>query len=198
MGIGLPIVPHPLNLRPFRAPLEPKTVAFSLTINIDEIPEPGLTLQGELSQEWLASSLLEAYTAKQPVSVTLQVKRFHANVYVEGFLSTSIAFQCSRTLAPGTRELDIKVSELYQPYDANHVNLGEGVEAENIDDEMRTYEGKTFSLEEVLRELLVLAQDPYPTVDDASAPADPDSPLWQSDPEDVDPRWAALKNLKLN
>ena len=68
-------------------------------------------------------------------------------------------------------ELDhVEVSRVDQrarrlPQDAHHVKLGEGVDAENIDDEMRTYEGKTFSLEDVLRELLVLAQEPYPTVE---------------------------------
>ena len=173
-------------------------MAFSLTINIDEIPEPGLTLEGELAESWVAESLLEAYTPTSAVSVALLVRRFQANVYVEGVLRASTSFLCSRTLERGRRAIDVNVSELFQPSTTHTVNLGEGVDTEALDDEMRTYEGNTIDIEPVLRELVVLAQEPYPTVEGANAPDDPDRPIWQSSPEDVDPRWAALKNLKLN
>ncbi len=173
-------------------------MALTLTVPIDEIPEPGLTIQGELPEEWLAPSLLAAYSPSGAVAVTLLVRKFNANIYAEGRLDATVRFRCSRTLEPGTARLTIDVTELFQPQTASSVNLSDGVDADHIDDELRTYEGKTIDLEPMLRELLVLAQEPYPTVGGASAPADPDTPLWRSNPDDVDPRWAALKNLKLN
>ena len=40
----------------------------------------------------------------------------------------------------------------------------------------------------------MLAQDPYPVVQDG--PED-DGPLWSSEVEPIDPRWAKLKDIEL-
>lgn len=175
-------------------------MAFSLIIPVDEIPDPGLAIKGELPAEWLAASLLEAYAPKGPVTVDLLAKRYNDNIYVEGRLSADVTFQCSRTLKPGSKHFKLKVSELFQPASAIHINLSEGVDADDIDDELRTYSDKTIDFEPTLRELIVLAQDPYPRVDGDAADSDSEqtSVAWKSEPEQVHPRWAALQNIKLN
>lgn len=170
-----------------------------LSIAVDEIPEAGWVVRGELPVEWMTESLLPPYTATSPVQVDLEARRVAENVLVSGRATVELAFECSRTLAPGLTTLDVDVHELFTPGERHALNLEAGVDADDLEatDEPWILEGGRLDLEPLLRETLVLAQDPYPVVGDKGE-ADEDRPLWQSGRGEVDPRWARLKDIKLD
>ena len=134
-----------------------------------------------------------------PLQVDLEVRRVNESVYVQGSLEVSLTFACSRTLEPGRSDLKVPVSELYQPAALHALSLGTEVEGDDLDkDEPYVYEHGRLDLEPLLREQLVLSQEPFPTV--APAPAgdgEEDPVLWSSGTDEIDPRWAKLKDIKL-
>jgi len=167
-----------------------------LIIPITQIPASGLDRKGELPAEWIAESLLPPYDPLQPLTFEVTLTRINDNIHVQGKMATSLAFRCGRTLEQGVMPIAVTFSELFQPAERHRANLGDGVDSETIGDEPYLYvEGKV-DLGPILREELVIAQPPYPSVsgtDDGS-----EKPVWTSREEDIDPRWNELKNLKLN
>ena len=171
-------------------------MALDLRIPVDEIPAAGLRLAGSLPKEWLAPSLLPAYTCLEPLEIDIEVTRYNDNVHVKGQLSTSLGFECSRSLKSGTIEFKVSFDELFQPAGADTMNLNSGIEAVEFEaDEPYTYTGHLIDLEPLVREEFVPGQNPYPTQVPAAATQ---KPVWTSDTNTVDPRWAKLKDLKLN
>lgn len=170
-----------------------KTLNFIVSIN--EIPAAGLSLQGELEPDWIGDSLLDAYTALSPLKVDLLVKRIGDNVHVDGELHVRLGFSCSRTLAPGQLDLHVTLGELFQPAHAHKMNLGSGVDSEDLEgDQPYLYDGPTIDIEPFVREQLVLAQEPYPRIEQTDA-AEPLT--WNDAADDGDPRWAKLRDVKL-
>lgn len=176
--------------------------SLQLVVSIDEIPDPGWVITGDLPAQWLKDSLLGPYQASEALHVDLLLKRMGDNISLEGTLSTTLTFRCSRTTDMGTFALDVQIHELFQPKDHDELNLGDGVDFDFLGDEPYLYEGHKLDIEPMLREEIVLAQPPYPAIS-----GDPKvkrvvhstrSPLWSSDAGEVDPRWAKLKNLKIN
>ena len=170
-----------------------------LIIPLDEIPTPGLQIGGDLPAEWLQDSLLEPYTATSPMVVEIELKRIGANILVQGTLELGVSFKCSRTGKPDKKALHIDMSELFQPMNSHTMNFRDAeVSSEELGtDEPFMYEGNRIDLEPFVRENLVLAQDPFPTHSDASEPKE-GSPAWSSRGDEIDPRWAKLKDLELS
>ena len=169
---------------------------LKLVVSVDEIPEPGLVIQGELPTSWLEPLLLPAYRALSPLKVDLELKCIRGNIALDGSLETTLEFSCSRTMEEGVYRLKVKIHELFQPKDQAHLNLGEGVDSELVGDELFLYEGRRIDLEPALREEIVLAQPPYPNISEDEQSTD--TPIWTSDAEKTDPRWEKLRGLKLN
>ncbi|TNF28292.1 MAG: DUF177 domain-containing protein [Deltaproteobacteria bacterium] len=170
--------------------------------HVASIPDAGLVLEGDLPAAWAAASLLDAYRALGDLHVRLEVRRVNDNVLVLGKASIRLGFDCSRTLAPSETTLDFELSELYVPEGQNDFNLGAGVDVSDVDamdDEPYVITNGSVDLEQLLREELVLAQDPYPVADaDPRADDEDEKPAWSSAPVEVDPRWAALAKVKLD
>ena len=169
-----------------------------LIIPLDEIPTPGLQIGGDLPVDWLQASLLEAYSATAPMTVELELKRIGNNILVQGTLEVDVSFKCSRTGSPDATQLRINMSELFQPMNSHTMSFRDTeVSSEELGtDEPFMYEGNRIDLEPFVRENLVLAQDPFPTHSDASESKE-GSPAWSSRGDDIDPRWAKLKDLEL-
>lgn len=168
----------------------------SLRVAVDEIPDAGATIRGAFPPEWLGDTLLAPYEATSAVAVAIDARRVQDNVYVEGTLELTLSFHCSRTAAPGTKDFSVRVSELFQPADRNSVKLGAGLAGDHMDSaEPYTIDSRHIDLEPLIREALIMAQDPYPVLEDT----DGDGGIrWQSAPGDVDPRWAKLKQVKIH
>lgn len=172
--------------------------ASDLQLNAHEIPNAGLTLAGELPAEWVAESLLPAYTTSSPITLSIEVLPVAENVLAKGRLKIRLDFECSRTLAPASIDLDTTFTELFTPGQKHMVNLAEeDISSDDLADEPWIIDNGVIDLEALVREHLVLGQDPYPVAPGANG-APSDAPLWSSTLDGVDPRWERLKNLKLD
>lgn len=172
--------------------------ASDLQLNAREIPSAGLTLSGNLPVEWVAESLLPAYRSASPIELTIDVSVIGDNVLAQGNLKVKLEFECSRTLVPSSIELDTDFSELFTPGQKHLVNLAEeDISSDDLEDEPWIIDNGVVDLEALVREHLVLSQDPYPVAPGTVA-APPETPLWSSTLDGVDPRWEQLKNVKLD
>ena len=172
--------------------------ASDLQLNAHEIPSAGLTLAGELPADWVADSLLPAYTTSSPITLQIEVLPVAENVLAKGRLRIRLDFECSRTLAPASVDLDTTFTELFTPGQKHLVNLAEeDISSDDLADEPWIIDNGVIDLEALVREHLVLSQDPYPVAPGAKAEPS-DVPLWSSTLDGVDPRWERLKNLKLD
>ena len=169
-----------------------------LIIPLDEIPNPGLQIGGDLPETWLTESLLEAYTATSPMAVEMELKRIGDNILVRGTLEVDVTYKCSRTGAPDSTHLSVSMSELFQPISNRTMNFRDAeVSSEELGtDEPFMYEGNRIDLEPFVRENLVMAQNPFPTHSEASELTE-GSIAWSSRGDEIDPRWAKLKDLEL-
>lgn len=174
-----------------------------LQLNLHEIPDAGITLDGALPAEWVAESLLDPYKAESPVKLHIEVQRMDQNVLVRGKADVKLAFECSRTLAPATMDLSAPFAELFVEGDRNHHNLAEhDISSDDLVDEPWIIENGKIDVEALVREALVLAQDPYPLAPGVTRATEDDeaeaAPAWSSGAGEIDPRWARLKDLKLD
>lgn len=169
----------------------------NLHIAVANIPDAGIALEGELPVEWVAESLMPAYEARSPLSVSMDVRRVNGSVLVQGYAAILLGFECSRTLEPSEAHLRVDFAELFVPGDKHEFSLGDGVDSDAIDDEPYTIVDGMVDLEQLVREELVLAQDPYPVAVE-SDDDDSDAPVWTSTSNEVDARWAELMKLKLD
>lgn len=171
-----------------------------LQINVYEIPNAGISLVGELPAEWAAESMLPAYRAISPLKLSLEVQPVGDNVLVRGKAAVTLEFECSRTLETSSTRLETAIAELFVPGEKHHLKLddGEEVSSDDLTDEPWVIENGKIDLEALVREHVVLAQDPYPVAANAPTGETSDAPLWSSHLDGVDPRWERLKSIKLD
>lgn len=174
-----------------------------LQIAVAELPSNGKKFAGELPAEWVTESLLPAYKGSTGLRLELDVTPIAENILVRGKLAVRLDFECSRTLAPASVELTAPFSELFVPGEKHRMTLtDEEVSSDDLTDEPWIIADGVVDLEALVREHLVLAQDPYPVAPGVTRPDDDDdtepTPLWSSAQQGVDPRWEQLKNLKLD
>jgi len=183
---------------------------LDLKLNIHEIPDAGVSVETELPVEWLAEALLPAYEARGPARLKAEVTRMGDNALARGKVVVPVAFQCSRTLERAELDLDVPFAELFVRGHDKDIDLSDvDVSSDELDDEPWVIDGGVVDLEALVREHIVLAQDPYPLhpslpprdaeveADDEGEDAPPPAPLWSSAPDGVDPRWEQLRDLKL-
>ncbi len=172
-----------------------------LHLSVTTLPAAGLVLEGELPAEWAAQVLLDAYEARSGVRLRIEVTLVNEeNVLARGSAQVTAGFQCSRTLVDSETEIEVEFAELFLPGDDRHeFKLADGIDSDDLDEEPWLIRGGEIDLEALVREHLILAQDPYPVAEEAAAkPANSGTPAWSSSGQDIDARWAELKKLKLD
>ena len=185
---------------------------LELQLNIHEIPDAGVTVDIDLPVEWLAEALLPSYEARGPAHLKAEVTRMGDNAFVRGSVTVPVAYACSRTLERAELDLDVPLAELFVRAQGHEdIDLSDvDVSSDDLSDEPYLVEGGLIDLEGLVRENIVLAQDPYPLHpsqpprtpsldddDDAEETTSPPEPMWSSKPEPGDARWEQLRNLKL-
>ena len=176
--------------------------ALRTTIATDKIPEAGMVVEGSLPADWLKESLLVAYTAASDLEVQWEVQLVGDNILIRGTLRVTLAFQCSRSGDPDSLDLLVDVCELMQPAETHTVRLSDEIDPELMDrNEPYLFEAGSLDLEPLIREQLVLAQNPHPVSQEhlqSPGTTTAERPIWTSNSDAVDPRWAKLKDLKIN
>jgi len=180
---------------------------LDLQINVNEIPDAGVDVAVDLPAEWIAETLLPAYSAHGDGRVTAEVTRMGENAFVRGKVVVPVTFVCSRTLDECEETLSIPFAELFVRNDTKEINLAEAdVSSDDLDDEPWAIVGAMMDIEGLIREHIVLAQDPYPrhpslrgepALDEDDDTVVDTTPLWSSTADRVDPRWHKLRDVKL-
>ncbi len=174
----------------------------SLSTAVDEIADAGWLVRCEMPASWVAESLLPAYQAESPVSLDIEAQRIGDAVHVHAKVRMQLGFLCSRTMEPGHQTLELDLHELFERGHSHTLNLRDGVDTDELaGDEPYLIADGRLDVEPFLREQIVLAQDPWPVLDagegEDRGEAVQDA-LWSSGGNDVDPRWAKLKDIELS
>lgn len=85
-----------------------------MKIKIDDITEAGLSV--DLSEEGKDLEALAKdldYRILPPVKAHLDISRTHANIFIAGDMTTTLAFDCSRCLKPFEQELRLELSAFF-------------------------------------------------------------------------------------
>lgn len=126
------------------------------------------------------------------------------NVFVRGKLAGSFVVACSRCLGEVTVTLDEDLAVTFLPKEQVPEDDDEEVEVTEDDEDLFPYEGEHVDLEPLLREQLLLAVPFSPLCSDdckglcATCGADLNVSPCQCEQTSIDPRLAALKDVKLS
>ncbi len=186
-----------------------------MRVNIDEIKEAGLRRAWDVSREELDEMVRgdqAGFRAGGPARVDAQLQKVDRRVLVAAHARAPLTCACGRCLAPMALEVPVDFELTLVPADEYQDEPGEARDAErgpgaaSFDPEdvsEEPYTGKVIDLDPIVREQVLLALPHYPvcresckglcpvcggTLNDRDCGCDRHVP---------DPRWAALKNVKL-
>lgn len=179
-----------------------------LNIQIDDIKEKGLLLEGEVSSDDLPQlrQLVDSGSARfpEPIRYRLNVDRLAEMVEVEGLVETSIELPCSRCLEPYRLPFSAEF-ELAYARDLPEVTDEEGEEMELSADELGLIllEGDEIALAGPIEEHVLMALPIQPLCDEecrglcAHCGANLNENPCQCEEPKFDTRFSALKNFKV-
>ena len=186
-----------------------------MRVNIDEIKESGLRRSWDVTREVLDGMVAgerAGYRAGAPLHVEAKLEKIERRVFLEGHARASLACECGRCLAPVSVDVPVDFSLTLVPDDEYGDAPGGAEERESsrvagsfdpdVAEEER-FDGKVIDLDPILREQLLLALPGYPVCKEScrglcpSCGANLNERACGCDPHVPDPRWAKLKDLKL-
>lgn len=184
-----------------------------LAINIDEITVPRQPVERSLSREWLDGVLggdhATDYHARDAGLLVGEATRIEREVYLDASFTAPLVAPCRRCLTDVEVDVPVRFALHFRPA-ARGSDLERAVEEEErsasfdpagADEEQ--FEGKRIDLVPVLREQLLLSLPAAPlckeTCKGLCAVCGQDKNTVDCGHEDhpPDPRWSALKNLKV-
>jgi uncharacterized protein len=187
-----------------------------MRVNIDEIKERGLERSWDLPREQVdgfVSGDRAGYRARGPAHVDAKLERIERRVRVAGRVRSPLTVPCGRCLSPVSVDLPVDFDLTLVPADAQHEGSGAPREADTGpvggtfdagDAQEETYTGKVIELDPIVREELLLALPGYPVCDESCKGLCPvcganlNERECGCDRHVPDPRWAGLKNVKLD
>ncbi len=186
-----------------------------MRVNIDEIKEAGLRRSWDVARE-VADEMVAGdragYRARGPVHVDAHLEKIERRVRVDAHGKAELSVPCGRCLTPVAIDLPVDFELTLVPEDEyqDPARLqGEdrkGPVAGSFDPrdaEEEVYAGKVIDLDPLVREQLVLSLPAYPVCREACTGLCPvcganlNERECGCDRHVPDPRWAGLKNLKL-
>ncbi len=186
-----------------------------MRVNIDEIKEAGLRRSWDVARE-VADEMVAGdragYRARGPVHVDARLEMIERRVRVDAHGKAELTVPCGRCLAPVAVDLPVDFELTLVPGDEYEDAPRDGKEDREgstagsfdaWDAEEEVYTGKVIDLDPLVRESLVLSLPAYPVCrEDCKGlcpvcGADLNERECGCDRHVPDPRWAGLKNLKL-
>ncbi len=176
--------------------------AAAMKVPLDQIGAEGYDLDTGLAKAWLAETLRDAKAPFEPHGdgkLKVHLARMGDAVHVRGKLSVALAAPCGRCLEPLIYDLNLPIEVAMFPQGHEPAAGPEG-ELDEDDLGVATYAGKEIDLTGVVRDEMFLEMPMNPVCgaepSDCARPA-PEVPQVDIKPKE-DPRWAALKNIKLS
>jgi uncharacterized protein len=185
-----------------------------MRVNIDEIKEAGLRRSWDLARERLdeiVSGEPAGYRARGAAHADATLEKIERRVRLETRATAPLTVPCGRCLTPVTVdvpvdfELTLVPSDEYvdEPHREKEAKNGKPASFDPGEAEEDVYSGKEIDLDPILREQLLLALPHYPVCKDDCKGLCPVCGANLNDRECgcdrhvPDPRWAGLKNVKL-
>jgi uncharacterized protein len=185
-----------------------------MRVNIDEIKDAGLRRSWDVPRETadeMVSGDLAGYRARGPVHVDARLEKIERRVLVDAQGRAELTVPCGRCLTPVSVDLPVEFELTLVPEDEYRdadegEKQGHGPTAGSFEPaqaEEETYSGRVIDLDPLLREQLVLSLPAYPVCREdckglcAVCGTNLNERECGCDRHVPDPRWAGLKNLKL-
>jgi uncharacterized protein len=185
-----------------------------MRVNIDEIKEAGLRRSWDVTRETtdeMVAGDQAGYRARGPFHVDARLEKFDRRVLVDAHGKAELTVPCGRCLGPVSVDLPVDFELTLVPRDEHADGRGDREDSTGpvagtfgpTDAEEETYTGKVIDLDPLVREQLVLSLPAYPVCRDDCKGLCPvcggnlNERECGCDRHVPDPRWAGLKNLKL-
>jgi len=184
-----------------------------MRVNIDEIKEVGLVRSWDVTREALdemVSGERAGYRAGGPARIEARLDKFERRIRLTGQAQVRVGAACGRCLVPVEVEVPVDFDLALVPADEYQDPDGEpgdsGRVAGSFDPEIAdedTYEGKVIDLDPIVREQILLALPGYPVCREGCkglctvCGTNLNEKECGCDRHVPDPRWAGLKNVKL-
>ena len=186
-----------------------------MRVNIDEIKEAGLGRSWDLPREQLDEFVQgdrAGYRARGAAHVDARLEKLERRVRVEAKGTAPLAVPCGRCLSPVEIDLPFELDLTLVPADEYADESREGKDHDGgpvggsfapEDAEEETYTGKVIDLDPIVREQLLLSVPSYPVCGEGCKGLCPVCGANLNDRECgcdrhvPDPRWAGLKDVKL-
>ncbi len=186
-----------------------------MRVNIDEIKEAGLDRSWDVTREQtdeMVAGDRAGYRARGPTHVDARLEKFERRVRVSAHAKAALTVACGRCLSPVSLDVPVDFELTLVPSDEydderraakDHGSKPVGGSFDAKDAEEDTYAGKVIDLDPVVREQLLLALPAYPVCKDDCKGLCPVCGANLNDRECgcdrhvPDPRWAGLRNVKL-
>ncbi len=172
-----------------------------LTFLVEEIPEGGLEWSQEMPPEWVDPLLGPQFRRDgHPIVLEVSITRRGRNVVVQGRLTGSLAYVCSRCAGDATREVDHAFSHVFVSR-SHHPAFPDDLDAPG-EAEFTFYDGHEVRVEPVVAEEFVLSMPWFPVCSESCRGLCPhcgqnlNEGTCSCEADVVDPRWAPLLNLK--
>jgi uncharacterized protein len=186
-----------------------------MRVNIDEIKEAGLARTWDVTREQTDEMVAggpAGYRARGPTRVDVRLEKVERRVRVEAHAKATLTAACGRCLSPVALDVPVDFELTLVPSDGHgdepHASrvrgkapVGGSFDAKDAEEE--TYTGKVIDLDPMVREQVLLALPAYPVCKDDCKGLCPVCGANLNDRECgcdrhvPDPRWAGLKNVKL-
>lgn len=190
-----------------------------MLVKIEEIRDEGLRVNKEMSLELLGAALEQSgFQATEPLAFSASLRKMSGGVLLEGKFTSRVVAECKRCLTESKLELPVSFTLNLVPEslargeglldkdeeaddDKGHGESGGSFALERADEEL--FDGKVIDLEPIVREQVLLAL-PMSAVcrEDCSGLCvkcgqNLNEKECGCDTTFVDPRLAALKNIKI-
>lgn len=186
-----------------------------MRVNIDEIKEAGLRRSWDVAREAadeMVAGDQAGYRARGPLHVDARLDKIERRVRVDAHGKAELTVPCGRCLAPVAVDLPLDFELTLVPEDEYGAEpqgereehggrVAGSFDAEQAEEDV--YSGKVIDLDPLIREQLVLSLPAYPVCREDCKGLCPvcggnlNERECGCDRHVPDPRWAGLKNIKL-
>jgi uncharacterized protein len=187
-----------------------------MRVNIDEIKETGLRRSWDVSREQLDDMVAgdrAGYRARGPAHVEATLEKLDRRVRVAARARAELSVPCGRCLAPVSLDVPVDFELSLVPAQEREDEAERGGKDRDKgpaggsfapeDAEEETYSGKVIDLDPIVREQILLALPGYPVCGESCrglcsvCGANLNERECGCDRHVPDPRWAGLKDVKL-
>jgi uncharacterized protein len=183
-----------------------------MRVNIDEIKEAGLGRSWDVPREQLDEMVAgdrAGYRARSAAHVDAKLEKLGRRIRISARTRAELTAACGRCLAPTSVEVPVDFELTLVPAeeddesgsDADHGPVAGSFAPERAEEE--TYTGKVIELDPIVREQILLALPGYPVCQESCrglctvCGGNLNERECGCDRHVPDPRWAGLKDVKL-